>query len=292
MALITILAVVIALAVWWWESGMTPFWEGLFGDQTPKRMQRREPEPLRAPSGESPFAGSATPASEAAPPVEPAAIEHPLPALSPSEALQEATKRPLPTVERSDPAVLESLLASFPAQQMARVLNMQDFVRRLVVTVDNLPRELVPSQLSIVQRVPGLLAVERHKDAITLGPDNYARYDGIVGFLDSLDPAMLLKIYLRFYPLLDKEYKSLGFPQARFHDRVVIAIDDLLAAPSPTGPIELVQPKVLYRFADPGLQNLSAGQKIMIRIGPTHATRLKQALRRLRSQLLGREISN
>ena len=33
------------------------------------------------------------------------------------------------------------------------------------------------------------------------------------------------------------------------------------------GPIELQQPKVLYTFADPDLEALSSGQKIMVRIG-------------------------
>ena len=292
MALIAILSIVIALAIWWWQSGMVPFWEGLIGDQTPQRVARREPEPLRAPPSTPPLVIDGAMPVESASRVEPA-IEHPLPALPPLQAQEEAARRPLPTaVDRSDPVVLESLLGSFPGTAMARVLNMQDFVRRLVVTVDNLPRELVPSQLSIVQRVPGLLSVERRNDTIVLSPENHARYDGVIGFLDSLDPVTLVRLYLRFYPLLDKEFKALGYPQARFHDRVIVAIDDLLASPSPSGPIELVQPKVLYRFADPGLQNLSAGQKIMIRVGPAHAARLKQVLRRLRSQLLGREMGN
>ncbi|MGE0313298.1 MAG: DUF3014 domain-containing protein [Lautropia sp.] len=290
MALIAVLAFVIALAIWWWQSGMLPFWEDLFGDATPPRSERREPAPLRPPVVE-PVSTAPAPATQAMAGAAPAP-EYPMPVLPASDAPSAAPERPLPQVDRSDPVVLESLLSSFPGAAMARVLNMQDFVRRLVVTVDNLPRELVPSQLSVAQRVPGLMAVERRQDSITLSPDNFARYDGVVGFIASLDPATLVKVYLKFYPLLDKEYKQLGYPQARFHDRVIVAIDDMLAAPSPTGPIELVQPKVLFRFADPGLQNLSAGQKILIRVGPAHADRIKQVLRRLRSHLLGQTALN
>ncbi len=289
MALIAVLALVIALAIWWWQSGMAPFWEGLFGDPTPARLERREPLPLR-PAAVEPAPAAPDTAATSAPPDAAPRETYPMPSLPAPEAA--APARALPPIDRSDPAVLESLLATFPATTMARVLNMQDFVRRLVVTVDNLPRELVPSQLSIAQRVPGLLAVERHNDTIVLGPDNFARYDGVVAFLSALDPAALVKIYLKFYPLLDQEYKALGFPEARFHDRVIVAIDDMLAAPSPPGPIELVQSKVLFRFADPGLQNLSAGQKILVRVGPAHANRIKQALRRLRSHLLGRDAAN
>lgn len=275
MALLAALAIVIGLALWWWQSGMVPFWETLFGDSTPARPQRSVVDPIRPPV-ELPVAK--------APDAPMPPIENPLPEL----AEKDKPKKPLPPVDRSDPVVLESLLANFSGALLTRYVNMQDFVHRLVVTVDNLPRELVPSQMSVFQRVPGLLEVDKSTPAtMTLGPENFRRYDGLVAFLDTLDPGTLVRLYLRFYPLLDQEYKTLGYPQARFHDRVINAIDDLLAAPSPAGPIELIQPKVLYRYADPALQNLSAGQKIMIRVGPDHAAKLKQMLRRLRSSLLG-----
>src|SRR5690606_24328802 len=99
------------------------------------------------------------------------------------------------------------------------------------------------------------------------------------------DPATVGRLYVRFYPLLQYEYQQLGFPDGHFNDRVVAAIDDMLAAPTPRQPVRLVQPKVLYRFADPALESLSAGQKIMIRIGPDNARRLRAALLRLRDEL-------
>ena len=123
---------------------------------------------------------------------------------------------------------------------------------------------------------------------MTLQPDNYARYDAFVGFAESLDPATMVAIYLRFYPLLQQEYRAMGFPNAHFNDRVVEAIDDMLTAPEVTGPIRLTQPQVHYRFADPLLEKLSAGRKIMIRVGPAHAARIKQVLRALRAELVRR----
>jgi hypothetical protein len=51
------------------------------------------------------------------------------------------------------------------------------------------------------------------------------------------------------------------FPEAMpgFNDRLIEIMDHLLAAPEIEGPIELVQPKVLYRFADPELEKRSWG---------------------------------
>src|SRR5690606_38254732 len=226
--------------------------------------------------------GAPAPAAEAVPPV-PAPVadgpKHPLPGPLPDAAS-------LPAPERSDARILEALFALANRGALGQFLNLQDFARRFVVTVDHLPRERIPAQLSAVKRVPGALAVSLEGQSMTLQPDNYARYDAFVGFAESLDPATMVAIYLRFYPLLQQEYRAMGFPNAHFNDRVVEAIDDMLTAPEVTGPIRLTQPQVHYRFADPLLEKLSAGRKIMIRVGPAHAARVKQVLRALRAELV------
>jgi hypothetical protein len=268
MGLIFLLAVVLAVAFYWWQSGMVPFWDSFLG-------QGRNEQPNRPQMVDRP---------EPPPPTEQKPEEFPMPEIADKA-------KPLPPVEKSDGPILEALVGNFRADRLAEFINMQDYVRRLVITVDNLPRELVPSQMSMVQRIPGPLDVDQAGDVITLSSRNYARYDPFVSFAASLDPRLMVSLYLRFYPLLDQTYKQIGLPTGRFHDRVVVAIDDMLAAPVPTGPIELVQPKVLYRFVDPELQKLSAGQKIMVRVGPENAAQLKQVLRRLRRELLGQPVN-
>lgn len=235
--------------------------------------------PDGAHDGEPGSAGAApgVDASAAAPKAD--VPKYPLPGAQPDAST-------LPETDRSDPPVLEALLDLATRDAMAQFLNMQDFVRRFVVTVDHLPRALIPAQLSAVRRVPGALAVATEDDTITLQPENFARYDAFVSFVESLDPAKMAAVYLRFYPLLQREYRAMGFPQAHFHDRVIEAIDDMLAAPEVTGPIRLVQPQVHHKFVDPLLESLSAGRKIMIRVGPAHAARLKKVLREVRASLV------
>ena len=272
MGLIFLLALVLAFALWWWQTGMVPFWDAGSGADAPTRSQRA-PLPVEDPE----------PAADASPP---APTEFPMAELAEKDRLKQ-----LPPIDRSDGPILEALAGNFRIDTLSSFVNMQDYVKRLVITVDNLPRELVPSQLSVVQRIPGPFDVERQGDVITLSPLNYGRYDAFVNFVGSLDPRLLVNLYLRFYPLLDKAYKDIGYPNARFHDRVIVAIDDMTAAPTPPDPIELVQPKVLFRFADPALQKLSAGQKIMVRVGPDNAAQLRRVLRRLRAELLGQPVN-
>ena len=271
MGLIFLLALVLAAALYWWQSGMVPFWDSILGEDPANRADRvRMADP---------------PVPVPAPTVEQKAPEFPMPELA------EKPTKPLPPVDKSDGPILEALIGSFKADGLSEFVNMQDYVKRLVITVDNLPRELVPSQMSMVQRIPGPLDVDKAGEVITLSDRNYARYDAFVSFAESLDPRLLVSLYLRFYPLLDQTYKQIGHPTGRFHDRVIVAIDDMLAAPTPTGPVELVQPKVLYRYLDPALQKLSAGQKILIRVGPDNAAQLKSVLRRLRRELLGQPVN-
>ncbi len=256
-------------------------------DPVPRLPSRATTPPTTAPA-DGPVERAADAASPVVPPapVEPGASvagpKFPLP-----EVAAQADAAPLPPVESSDAPILDALLTLASREQLAQFLNLQDYARRFVVTVDHLPRQLVPAQWSLARPVPGRLAVASDGDRITLQAENFQRYDAIVRFAESLDPKAMAKVYLRFYPLLQQQYRELGFPEGHLNDRVVAAIDDMLTAPEVSGPIRVVQPKIQYRFEDPLLESLSAGRKIMIRVGPENAARLKTVLRALRAQIAG-----
>ena len=114
---------------------------------------------------------------------------------------------------------------------------------------------------------------------------NYARYAPFVRLAGTLQAEAAVAAYQRLYPLFQQAYEQLGYPDRYFNDRLIAAIDDLLAAPEIEGVVELTRPNVLYEFADPTLEARSAGQKIMIRIGPANARLLKGKLRELRALL-------
>lgn len=286
------------------SSGGPPWWLIIaiaavigFGYYWLQREQATTPE--RVESSAPPATGQAdgqasTQPGQPAGPAEPAAEEPKVPAAPadgpkyplPAGVAKEGDPS-LPELARSDAPILEALTGMASRDRLGQFGNLGDYTRRIAITVDNLPRELVPAQYSVVQRIPGALAVGVEDGEITLLEKNYSRYDAFVAFAESLGPKTMVSIYLRFYPLLQKEYRAMGYPKGHFHDRVIEAIDDMLAAPELAGPIRLVQPKVHYRFADPKLESLSAGRKIMIRVGPENAARLKKILRAIRAELVG-----
>ena len=77
----------------------------------------------------------------------------------------------------------------------------------------------------------------------------------------------LVSLYVRHYPLFQQSYRELGYPNGHFNDRLVEAIDLMLATPESPAALKVVQPKIFYEFADRDLEQLPAGQKLMLRIG-------------------------
>jgi hypothetical protein len=59
-----------------------------------------------------------------------------------------------------------------------------------------------------------------------------------------------------------------------------------LATPEIEEPARLVQPRVLYEFSDPRLDNLPADQEILLRMGRTNQLKLKPKLRAIRDGLV------
>jgi hypothetical protein len=170
------------------------------------------------------------------------------------------------------------------------LFNLKDVVRRVVATIDNLPRESVAPRLMIARPVQGRFAVTGTQDDWTLAAENYARYTPFVQFAAAVDAKKLVAVYVRFYPLFQKAYQDLGYPHGYFNDRLVAVIDHLLAAPDVPGPVRLVQSPQspsIYQFADPNLEAKSAGRKILIRIGSDNAATVKAKLREIRSVLTG-----
>jgi len=204
------------------------------------------------------------------------AIQHPLPAAAQTERL--------PALDESDSTFQQQLTTLF-GTQLNELLVPDSIIRHVVATVDNLPRKKLAIQLRPVKPVAGQFQVGGTEDTPILAADNSARYSPYVKLLQSADPDQAVALYLRYYPLLQQAYQNLGNPTTYFNDRVIEAIDDVLAAPELTGPIKLVQPNVFYQFADPDLEGRSAGQKLLLRMGEENATIVKAKLREIRSRI-------
>ena len=214
-------------------------------------------------------------------PPSPPKIEHPI------ERVQaEPGPSTQATLESSDIAMREALAGLFAGKLPAFVQPM-NLIRNIVATIDNLPRSKAAPRLWPVQPTSGALATISAGDNLVIAADNSTRYAPAVALVHAIDSKQLIAIYVRFYPLFQQAYRDLGYLDGYFNDRLVAVIDHLLATPSVRQQIALVQPKVLYQFADPELEALSAGQKAMLRIGPENAAVIKAKLREIRYRVAG-----
>lgn len=194
----------------------------------------------------------------------------------------------LPPLDASDAIVSEEFGSVTGRGQLSALFNINDFIRRVVVTVDNLPRRQVPPRYIPTAPVSGKFTAQGEEGNQYLSPENYRRYSPYVKLLESVGAEGLVDVYVYLYPLFQEAYEDLGYPNAYFNDRLVEAIDDLVATPTIAGPIKLARPSVMFKYADPELEALSAGQKIMIRMGADNAARVKARLQEIRSVLMRR----
>lgn len=236
-----------------------------------------EPGPETSPAGPS-GDESATDA--------PAGPRYPVPDPPPHRpAAAELT--PLPPLDESD-RYFELALEDLFGEGVDALLIDNAVIERFTAAIDNLPRRRVAERIRPVSGAPGTFLVDGQdaSGAWTISAENYRRYDGLVAMLRRADPAALTDVYRRFYPLFQAAYEGLGYPDGYFNDRLVAVIDHLLETPDVSGPVEVVRPHVLYEYADPELEALSAGQKLLIRIGPDNRAAVREFLVELRARIV------
>lgn len=208
-------------------------------------------------------------------------IQYPVP-----EPKQEPSLPPLPSLNESDAAVHGELATLFAAAPIEAFLIPKRIIQNFVATVNSLDGQIVPMRLWPLAHVPKLPVVTTEAEVMTLSADNAKRYAPYVAALKKLDAQAAAQVYLRYYPLFQQAYIELGFPDRYFNDRLISVISHLLETPEVKGPIKLVRPKVLYEYEDFKLEQLSSGQKLLIRMGPENAAATKAKLREIRDALV------
>ncbi|MDO4705348.1 MAG: DUF3014 domain-containing protein [Comamonadaceae bacterium] len=254
------------------------------------------PIPLPPPPPED--AAALAPSFAEAAPASPASPSHPLYALEPLEPAAA-----LPALDASDARVRETLAALAPAVSgpTAAWVRPERLVRRFVATVDNLTAERAPTAQWPVHPTPPRFLVDGGEADARIAPANHARYAAAMQFVRQLDVPQAARQYRQHYALFQQAYEELGYPGRYFNDRLVAVIDHLLQTPEPATPprvhlmpvrstVASQQPWVRYQFADPQLEALSAGQKMLLRMGADNTRAIKAQLRAFRAAITAQPV--
>lgn len=224
-------------------------------------------------------------------PVQPA-VEQPQTApedtvvISETEVEPEAAPEPLPELADSDAEVTQDLADIAGTARIADYLLVDQVISRAVASIDSLTSRQVPVHINPVKPANDKFIVETDGDRMVLSEQNFARYDDYVALLRDMDTGALVAFYRRYYPLFQQAWEQNG-GEGSFNDRVLAVIDNLLAAPDPAGPVYLVKPEAVYLYEDPQLEAMTAGQKILVRMGSANAAVVKEKLAAIKAELTG-----
>ncbi|MFT3904839.1 MAG: DUF3014 domain-containing protein [Steroidobacteraceae bacterium] len=235
----------------------------------------------------------APPAAEEPTPL-PAAEPAPTPEQPPAPVIKHAvaaSSTPLPALADSDMSVQEILMRVLGNEPFKRWIRPEQYVRRFVATIDSMGGAHMSVDQRFVRPVAGEFKVDGNDSYLMLGAENASRYDAMVEVFTKLDAKALMSEYTHYYPLVQQAYQDLGYPNGYFNDRLIEVIDQLLATPQVKAPVQLVRPSVMYKFADPKLEALSSGQKMLIRMGRANQDKVTAQLRELRELLAAGKVS-
>lgn len=195
---------------------------------------------------------------------------------------------PLPALYESDPEVNRALADIVGAGPLAEYLVMDQVISRAVASIDSLTSRQVPVHINPIKPADAKFLTDTEGERLVLSPRNFARYDGYVSLLQSLDTGLLMTFYERYSPLFQQAWEDNG-GAGSFTERLHEVIDNLLETPDVAGPVYLTQYEAVYLFEIPELEAMTAGQKVLVRMGSVNASVVKDKLMEIRAQLKVRE---
>lgn len=196
----------------------------------------------------------------------------------------------LPPLDQSDNDVLAGLMALTSDGALKSLLRPEAIVSRMVSTIDALPKQTVGMNVVPLRTPTGRFQVVSDDGNFVASKKNIDRYATYMYVADRMNTKAAAAWYKRNYPLFQQAYRDLG-TDGYFNDRLIEVIDHLLAAPEPKGNQQLLPEKVGYVYANQTLEQLSVGQKFMIRLGPENEAKLKAKLRELRDEVAKQPVA-
>lgn len=189
---------------------------------------------------------------------------------------------PLLPLEESDPGITQALAEIAGADAIDIYLVRDQVISRTVAMIDSLTSRQVPAQVNPIKSVDDVFVVENQGDQLVMSAENFARYDDYIALIQNVDTKTLMKVYRRHYPLFQQAWRQNG-GEGTFRKRLLEVIDHLLETPDVPGPVYLTKPEAVYVFVEPSLEAMTAGQKILVRMGSANASVVKEKLLEIRA---------
>jgi len=200
------------------------------------------------------------------------------------------TPEPMPVrapepLDTSDGTVKTKLLKLSDYDSFARLIIDDALLERFVVMTNTLAEEDISGSNRVLVQPDKPFRTYQQGEKQWIDPASYKRYTPYVDVLASLETKSLLELYQEYKPAIDGIFAEISSPSATFDNKLKQAIDILLDTPEIPMPVEVYTDSVMFKFADPQLESLSAPQKQLLRAGPENMRRIKAKLREIKEAL-------
>lgn len=191
----------------------------------------------------------------------------------------------LPPLDRSDADVISFLLEASEGSFQSWLIQ-EHLIRKFVRAVNALEEGKLVSQYRPFNdpEIP-FKASNSSGETWQIDVMNFERYTPYLASLEQVGPERLVQIYERYYPLLEQAYEELGVKKGDFRQVTKRALTRITKAPMPPQDAALSRPSVTYRFSAADLEQRAPVEKLLFRMGPENAQRLKKLAEELLAQL-------
>jgi len=227
------------------------------------------------------------------------------------EEIIEPIENLLPLLDDSDDWLKIKLPEITWRKELLQLIIDEDMIRRFVVFTDNFAQGIIayehsPFILPNTKFTPDIDSVsfqnivyqpEQNTSQSSLpvkqnvwqwNENSSRRFSLYVDLLRSMDSENLVLWYSEIKPLIDEAYSELGY-EDDFTNTLQDAITRVLDMELPKSSMALIQPSVMYKFADPELEALPDTDKLLLRLGKGNLLVMKSVLLELHEKLAQQE---
>jgi hypothetical protein len=185
----------------------------------------------------------------------------------------------VPPLDETDDLVRKLVRALSSHPHVVAWLATEGRIRNFTVVVTNIAEGKTPAALRRTLRPASPFRVVERSDDLYLDPRTYERYAGLADAVASIDPAGSARLYATLKPRIEEAHGELGYLDTPFDRMLERAIVLLLKTPVEEGPVRVEPRGIVYGFADEDLEDLTAAQKQLLRMGPRNARVVQRTLR-------------
>ena len=196
----------------------------------------------------------------------------------------------LPALEKSDDLFRKQWSELWAKNNLGSWAEAEQLVRKMTAIIDNLAQGKIVRNLLggftlkspfLVELVLPVNDEEGSVDVYRLSPANYPRYLPLVTSVTALNTDQLVSFYLHLRPLFKQAYSEFGYSDADVDSIFIKTLERIQAVPIRDGEVLLIRPQVMYQFQDETLEQRSALEKQLLRMGPANMQALQQKAREL-----------